>query len=262
MTRLLSALVLLPLVIGTVWMLPPWGTLVLAEVVVALAVVEYARLAEQHGARVSRLLAVVGSMATAAAVAWPRANALAVLATAVIVAGAATVAAGRPPREAFLDSAASVFPLLYFGIPAGAVAAVRAEAGARATLVLLFTVMASDTAQFYGGRLFGRRPLAPLVSPKKTVEGAAAGFLAGTAVLVGLAPWGLPGHGIVTLAVLGIVLVGLGIVGDLFESMLKRGAGVKDASHLIPGHGGMMDRIDALVFAAPVYYLYLRYGVA
>jgi phosphatidate cytidylyltransferase len=122
---------------------------------------------------------------------------------------------------------------------------------------LIATVMVSDTAQYYGGRAMGRRPLAPAISPKKTVEGAVWGFVAGTAMLGILGRWWLPEVDATRRVLLGAVVVGLGIAGDLFESQLKRGAGVKDASGLIPGHGGMLDRIDALLFAAPVYYAFL-----
>ena len=111
--------------------------------------------------------------------------------------------------------------------------------------------MVSDSAQYYTGRAFGKRPLAPTISPKKTVEGAIGGMVFGTlATAVG-------GHYVFTsspiwvLALLGAAISLLGIVGDLFESLLKRSAGVKDSSNLIPGHGGVLDRIDSWLFAAP-----------
>src|SRR5262249_14203202 len=115
-----------------------------------------------------------------------------------------------------------------------------------------------DTAQYYTGRRFGRRLLAPAISPKKTMEGALGGFLAGAAVLLIVGRWWLPSPPWALRALLGMTLVGLGIAGDLFESMLKRSAGVKDSSSLIPGHGGVLDRIDALLFAAPIYYVVLK----
>jgi phosphatidate cytidylyltransferase len=123
----------------------------------------------------------------------------------------------------------------------------------------MLTVMVSDTAQYYTGRALGRRPLAPAVSPKKTIEGAVGGFVFGTALFVGVGAWWLPSMPLALRVALGLTLVALGIAGDLFESMLKRSAGVKDSSTLIPGHGGVLDRIDALLFAAPVYYVVLKY---
>jgi phosphatidate cytidylyltransferase len=132
-------------------------------------------------------------------------------------------------------------------------------AGWQATLLLLGTVVVSDSAQYYTGRAFGRRPLAPAISPKKTIEGALGGVVFGTLfmTLAGAAvlPSGPAGR-----ALLGAAIVVLGIIGDLFESRLKRAAGMKDSSHLIPGHGGVLDRIDALLFAIPAFYFMLLRG--
>ena len=122
----------------------------------------------------------------------------------------------------------------------------------------MLTVIVSDTAQYYTGRAFGRRPLAPAISPKKTVEGAVGGFVFGAALLAVVGAWWLPARADRACARCSAsTVVALGIAGDLFESMLKRSAGVKDSSALIPGHGGVLDRIDALLFAAPVYYIVL-----
>jgi phosphatidate cytidylyltransferase len=126
--------------------------------------------------------------------------------------------------------------------------------------LLLLTVIVSDTAQLYVGSSLGRHPLAPAISPKKTVEGVIGGFAAGVAAIVIVGQWWLPGFGAASLVGLGVVVVSAGILGDLFESQLKRTAGLKDSSALIPGHGGVLDRIDAILFAAPAYYLFLRYG--
>ncbi len=100
------------------------------------------------------------------------------------------------------------------------------------------------------------------MSPAKTVEGAVGGFVAAAILGAWLAPqWLAMTHapGPVAGALLGTLLAGAGMVGDLFESLLKRSAGVKDSSSLIPGHGGVLDRIDSYLFAAPVYFLLLRY---
>ena len=117
----------------------------------------------------------------------------------------------------------------------------------------------SDTAQYYAGRAFGRTLLAPAISPKKTVAGAVGGFVCGAALLTVAGAWWLSAVPALLRAMLGAAIVLLGIAGDLFESMLKRSAGVKDSSTLIPGHGGILDRIDALLFAAPIYYVVLKH---
>ena len=256
MARVLSALALLPLVIGTIWFLPWWATLVLAEVVLLLAFREYAALATAYGASLSRGVTVVGVAATAVAVAFD--VTLVVLMASVLTIGIVSLATGRSGTQTLLDVASSLFPLLYLGLPIGALVAVQEFAGREAVLLLLATIMVSDTAQYYGGRWLGRTPLAPAISPKKTVEGALFGLAAGVALMLVIATPGLDRSTVPQRALLGVALVGLGIAGDLFESQLKRGAGVKDASVLIPGHGGMLDRIDSLLFAAPGFYLFLK----
>ena len=155
---------------------------------------------------------------------------------------------------------ASAIPmaLVYLALPLAALVQIRLIAGPEAVFLVMLTVMVSDTAQYYTGRTFGRRPLAPRISPKKTIEGAIGGFVFGTALFVVLGAWWAPTLRVALRVLLGLALVALGIAGDLFESFLKRRAGVKDSSNLSPGHGGVLDRIDALLFAAPVYFLALK----
>ncbi len=259
MTRVLSALVLIPLVVGVVWFLPPVGTLVLAEVAAALAFVEYAALASALGACVPRVVVGTAVLTACLAIGIVAGPLEVVLLTVTIVVGALAVASGRPGPAILRDAGASVFPVLYIGLPLGALAAIRTIGGREALLLLMATIVISDSAQYYAGRALGRRPLAPAISPKKTTEGAIGGLVFGTAAMTAGATWVFPDARVpVTLLTSGAV-VALGIVGDLFESLLKRGANVKDSSHLIPGHGGVLDRIDSWLFAAPVFYVYVRY---
>ncbi|MFH2123234.1 MAG: phosphatidate cytidylyltransferase [Pseudomonadota bacterium] len=127
-------------------------------------------------------------------------------------------------------------------------------------LVLTAITAGSDSGAYYCGRAFGRHKLCPLVSPKKTIEGAIGGLVAGVAVAVLMA---IVLHLRVSLLFLiptAILLVGIGIVGDLTESIIKRATGTKDSGTLLGGHGGVLDRVDSLLFAGPVfYYLLLLY---
>jgi phosphatidate cytidylyltransferase len=259
MTRVLSAVVLLPLVVGAIWFLPPAGTLVLAEIAAVLAFLEYAGLAAAHGARVPRAVAGAGVAAVCAAFGLAYVPVDVVLISALIAVGAIAVASGEPGAGVLRDVTAALFPLLYIGLPLGVIAAVHTIAGREAVLLLLGTLVISDTAQYYTGRALGRTKLAPVISPGKTREGAVGGVLFGTLVMtlgsMRVFPSARPGLVVVPAAV---VLI-LGIVGDLFESLLKRSAGVKDSSHIIPGHGGVLDRIDSWLFAGPAYYLFVRY---
>ncbi|CAM5791241.1 phosphatidate cytidylyltransferase [Castellaniella caeni] len=140
--------------------------------------------------------------------------------------------------------------------------------GAAALISLWALVWCADIAAYFAGRGFGRHKLAPKVSPGKTWEGAAGGVLAATLWLALTALWWPGSYGQLLLGRLGwagvvlagVVLAGWSIVGDLFESLLKRRAGVKDSSQLLPGHGGVYDRIDAVLPVAPVAILLLIIG--
>jgi phosphatidate cytidylyltransferase len=122
---------------------------------------------------------------------------------------------------------------------------------------LLAVIMIGDTGAFYCGRVLGKAKLYPEVSPGKTWVGAVGGTLAAVIVGVALGHWALPMVSLKALAGLSLALAIVGLLGDLFESMLKRQAEVKDTSGLLPGHGGMLDRLDSLLFAAPLV-LYVR----
>ncbi len=269
MTRVLSGAALVLLAIVVVWFAPSPVFFAVAEALLLLAFIEYAHLCRAVGlplpaiaSGAATLLASVGITSTLwiNEIASERAILLdAMLMSTFVVLASLSLLSWRGDRDALGRAAASVFPLLYLGLPIGALIAIRDMRGPRALFLLMLTVMVSDTAQYYSGRAFGRRPLAPTISPKKTVEGAVGGFVFGTLLLAVVGQWWLPTIPVAIRAVLGAVVVALGIAGDLFESMLKRSAGVKDSSSLIPGHGGILDRIDALLFAAPIYYVVLKY---
>jgi phosphatidate cytidylyltransferase len=259
MVRILSGLVLIPVFFSCIWFLPPLVLLAVAEAVLVLAFIEYARLAEALGARVPRVASGAAAMAVCAATALGLPLELPLVAATVGL-GALLVGARRPSPGVLAEISASVFPMLYLGLPLGSFVALHAAAGREAVLLLLMTIVVSDTAQYFTGRAFGRRRLSPVISPKKTLEGAVGGFVLAPAALVLAGHWWLPGRTVGWLLLVGMTIVGLGIAGDLFESLLKRSAGVKDSSALIPGHGGVLDRIDAMLFAAPVFYVLLKYG--
>ena len=126
-------------------------------------------------------------------------------------------------------------------------------------LLLIFTLLAvwaADTSAYATGRLFGRRPLAPSVSPNKTIEGAIGG-VAVTALIFAALSF-MPSLSMVQRIIFGSALAVAASLGDLFESWLKRRAGVKDSGTILPGHGGILDRIDSLLFVAPTSYLLLK----
>ncbi|CAN5693108.1 phosphatidate cytidylyltransferase [soil metagenome] len=259
MARVLSALVLLPLVIGTVWYLPPVATLVLASVAALIAFFEYAAIVHSLDAAVPRAIAAIAVVAACVAVGGSYLAIDVVIMSAVIAFGALAVGSGQPGPRVLHDTAASVLPIAYIGLPLGAIAAVRAMAGREAVLLLMLTIVISDSAQYYTGRAFGRRPLAPTISPKKTLEGAFGGLIFGTLAMAVGGRYVFPEANLFLLVLVSASIAALGIVGNLFESLLKRSAGVKDSSNIIPGHGGVLDRIDSWLFAAPLYYVFVRF---
>ena len=258
MIRLLTALVLLPAVLAVIWFLPPLATLILAIVAAEGAVIEYRHLAAALGAQVPRITSafVVAACAALGSAVFPLDAALLV---SFVLLAAAAVLTGAPGPGALSNTAAALFAVLYIGLPLGAIAAVRAIGGREAVILLVVTIVVSDSAQYYTGRAFGRTPLAPTISPKKTREGAVGGVILGSAAMIAGARLIFPAAHVAVVAIAAVTVVVLGIIGDLFESMLKRSAGVKDSSALIPGHGGILDRIDSWLFAGPAYYLFVRY---
>ena len=258
MTRVLSGAVLVVLAIAVVWFASTWVFFAFALGLGVLATEELFGLARASHIDVSLAASRVATALVMASGRLPDSLELFLL-TALIVVGASSLGSWRGGPTALASVSASLFPALYIGLPITALIGVRGLGGPPALFLLMLTVMVSDTAQYYTGRAFGRRPLAPAVSPKKTIEGAIGGFVFGAALFVVVGLWWLPSMPLALRIALGLTLVALGIAGDLFESMLKRSAGVKDSSTLIPGHGGVLDRIDALLFAAPVYYVVLRY---
>jgi len=259
MTRVLSALLLLPIVIGIVWFLPPVATLLLAILAAAIAVMEYSALAKALNIDVQRAIAPVPTMAACIAVGDGSIPLIGVVLLTLLAVGIVAVVKGQPGPGVLAAVAATAFAVVYIGAPLGAIAAIRTIGGREAVLLLMVTIVVSDSAQYYTGRAFGRSPLAPSISPKKTREGAVGGVVFGTAAMIAGGRWVFPASSLTLLAVTGLVVVLFGIAGDLFESLLKRSAGVKDSSGLIPGHGGILDRIDSWLFAGPAYYLFLRY---
>jgi phosphatidate cytidylyltransferase len=259
MIRVLSALVLLPVVVGTVWLLPPVGTLVLALIAAGLAFVEYAALADALGVHVPRGIPGIAVLGVCAATGSGWAIVDVVVMTALIGIGAVIVGTARVGPHILHTAAAAIFPVAYIGLPLGALVAIRASAGREAVLLIMGAIVISDSAQYYTGRAFGKQPLAPSISPKKTREGAIGGVVFGTLAFTLGARIVFPSAPTVLTALVGASISALGIVGDLFESLLKRSAGVKDSGAIIPGHGGVLDRIDSWLFAAPVYYVFVRY---
>jgi phosphatidate cytidylyltransferase len=263
MKRILTAALLIPLVLLLVFLGPKWLITLAVAGVAALAAWEFLGLTERSGARPPRIavLAAIGLL-FAGSFEFPDQTAVIF---GILSLGLIVYCTFKPPVEQVMANAAvSILCLLYVGLTLLSLPALCEETnGPSLVAFLLVVVWAGDITALYVGRTWGRRKLAPKLSPKKTWEGSiasVAGSLLGAGALLGLAEW-LAQWNSAKLSYPEFVwywlalAVGLNIaaqVGDLAESALKRSVGVKDSGVLLPGHGGVLDRIDALLLAAPV----------
>lgn len=264
MKRILTALILIPLVLCLVFLAPYWLFVLITAAISALAGWEFMSLAGHTGSHPPRI-AVVVALAALFAGAFEYPDRVVILLGLLSLALLVYCTFSRTPDRVLGDATAAVFCLFYAGATLLALPALREESNGPSVLVFLFCVVwAGDIAALYIGRQFGRRKMAPAISPQKTWAGAvgslfasviAAGGLLGAAYLLETR-W----NSVVLFypdeiwywLVLAVIVNIAAQVGDLAESALKRSAGVKDSGALLPGHGGMLDRIDALLIAAPV----------
>ena len=261
LTRIVTAACLLPIV-AAVYLGPSWLFLLLSIGAGVATSREAARLLAARGLTALQPAVMAGvalaNLAFFAPVHLPLGMALAV-STALAFGG--YMALRKPVDDAVAAMAATLACVVYPGLMLAFQVALRgvpevAPHGATALLVFLYAVVfGNDAAAYFAGRAFGRVALAPLVSPKKTVEGFVGGIVGG--VLLGLLIWWLLPTGLSLPQALGYgtVVAVAGVLGDLSKSLLKRSAQVKDSGSLLPGHGGLLDRLDGLLFAAPLLYL-------
>lgn len=255
--REITAAVLIPAVLAVLVLAPLWAWALLVAAATSLALLEFYRLIEAAGwivpksAGVGLFLALIAAAYLASLVMLVALAGIALFALPALVMFAS-------PREAVLlaSSASSVFATLYVALGAGAMVGLRAH-GWKPVLFVLATVWASDSAAYYVGRKWGRRKLAPVVSPKKTVEGLFGQLAAGA--VIGLAAALVLGSGRTAVfgAAAGLLIAALAVVGDLLESTFKRSCAVKDSGGILPGHGGLLDRLDSLLYVSPAALLLL-----
>jgi phosphatidate cytidylyltransferase len=293
--RIATAVVLIPIVLALILRAPVPVVAVITAIVALVTIHEFLKLTESYGVQALRWPTYIFAGVFFLLLALNVGNEKPLLSTAIFVYSLGFAATIAPfvfltiaMRRAELSSgypaaAASAFAFTYIALPMGMLVQLRQQwAGAFYLLYLLLVVWAGDIFAYFVGKSMGRHLMAPRISPKKTWEGAAASVLASVGVgwllfhyalplSSALLRWGLierrdglfgleqPAMG----PVIGLTIV-LNVaaqLGDLVESLIKRGAGVKDSGSILPGHGGMLDRIDALLFAAPVLWFYTAWRV-
>jgi phosphatidate cytidylyltransferase len=257
--RLASVLVLLPVFLLIVVKAPSWmfsGVVVLAS---AAALWELTRMLQQGGRPVYRMLAVLtGTVVTASFAFSDTTDPLLVPAVVLTVtAGLCLAAPLRQSGPPSLEGAANtLLAVVYVGwlLGHGILLRQTSPLGDELILLVVGVTWVGETAAYLVGSTVGRRPLARVISPRKTLEGAAAQVAASLVTAAALGAWLLPGCGLAVVIVAGGVLGVIGQIGDLVESVMKRSVGTKDTGGLIPGHGGVLDRIDSLLFNLPAFY--------
>lgn len=263
MLRVLTAVVLFFAVWAMLKLTPLAVFLALVGLAVAAACWECYGLIEAFG---HRPLAILGTFASICfATPWMQPGGspgpALPLSVAMMFASSMLMWRRRDVREMFSDAGATMTPMVFVGLPLsffGALRMIPGEDGLDLPLLLLLCVSASDIAALYGGTLLGRHRLAPAISPKKTWEGAVAGAAASVLAALLFRPIIMQRLPVGHAAAIGLLLGIVGILGDLTESVFKRAAGAKDSSRLLPGHGGVLDRVDSLSFAAPTLYYYYQ----
>jgi len=290
--RVATAVVLIPLVLLLVLKAPLYVLALVAGAVALLAIAEFLKLVTPYGVQPLTLATYVFVALFFVFVIIASTNRTPLVETTAMIYGTALTAAVAPfifltvamkMRRANLTSgypaaAAAVFAFAYIAIPMALLVGIRQQpAGAIWTIYTLLAVWAGDIFAYFVGKSLGRHRMSPHISPKKTWEGAAASIVA--SVIVGTlwiqhAPgissallraglierrdgmWGLEQPPLWPIILLSAVVNIAAQLGDLVESLIKRGAGVKDSGTILPGHGGMLDRIDAMLFAVPVVWAY------
>jgi len=278
--RVATAAILVPAVAAAIWWGPTRLVAGLAAVVSIFALLEFFALGERIGFRAYRAwtcVAAVGIFAqqwyTARAASISRLSSLLFreefprlsleIVLVLFVLGAAIIALGsrRAPAEVFSSVSVSAAGLVVIVIPFSAVVRLNGVefVGRQLLLFTLVVVWIGDSAAYFAGHAFGRLKMSPHLSPNKTWEGAGANLVGALLVAAVFAYWmKFPLAHMLAMAALGSVA---GQVGDVFESAFKRSARVKDSGTLLPGHGGVLDRIDALILAAPAVWYYFQWFV-
>jgi len=267
MKRILSAAVALPILLFTLWSSVPYYFAVLAAIAVLIGLHEFYNLAVKVNCQPHSIPGYLAGLCVIAAFVFGKIELIIPVLTAlVIISFALSLMKPNDMKTALTSVAATILSVVYIALLAGFLVGVRMLADTPQTarlaskLLTMFFAMVifTDTGAFYAGRNFGKHKLAPHISPGKTVEGFVGGLLAAIGAGALCKYTFFPEINLFHALALGGLIGLIGPVGDLSESLLKRGSDVKDSAAIMPGHGGILDRVDSVVFCAPLLYYYFR----
>jgi phosphatidate cytidylyltransferase len=269
MKRLLTAIVILPILIASILISSLWWLFVLLAVVaMVIGLWEFYLLAQKLQLKPDRSAGYIAGAAilTISLQNDPAVNVLLVQFVIIALTAGALIAAtlrGAPFDKMIASTGATILGVLYIPLLGSHLVSLRTGFNQALSMHLLsfffLVLMGADSGAYYVGRALGKRKLAPSISPGKTWEGAAGGILAALAMATLAHFWFFRELPLKYMLPLAAVMTIIGIFGDLAESALKRGAGAKDAANILPGHGGILDRLDSLLFNAPLIYYFARF---
>ena len=256
--RILTAVVGLPLLIAIIWFGEPWFTLLIAAIA-GLASWEFYRMAGGLKVQPITYFGIACVLLIIASPHCPYPATLPFLITSAIIVSLIWLLFRRPRDQAFTNWAWTMAGILYIGWMLSYWVDLRSlEDGRELVFLAMFTTFASDTCAFFVGGAWGKHALAPSISSGKTWEGAVGGLLSSIVVALILGVIFMLPFSYWLIALLGFIISIFAQLGDLAESLLKRNTGVKDAGKLMPGHGGILDRIDSLIFTGVIVYYFLE----
>ncbi len=260
MKRVITAAIAIPILVSIVTMAPVWVCVGVILVAMLLALHEYFGLVDIPVSFrvVASLIASVASLVPV----WPQWSFILLIGALLML----TIAlfSRLELASAFRAAVFGFFGAAYIGGLMGFLIALRtwnsaSLSGADLLMMLFIVIWSGDSFAYFAGKSFGRHKLAPVVSPQKTWEGAVAGFVFSIVAAIACRFTFIQEMGLMDAIAIGCLIGVVGQIGDLCESIVKRAVKVKDSGGMIPGHGGMLDRLDSLLFAAPAMYYYLSF---
>ena len=255
--RIIAAIAALVVVLPTLLLGDFWGTFALVTVAIVIASKEFIHMAfpTEKNTHIGIYLLYMAAFVGFAL--FPEHSGL-VMATASLVLWSVAMFLISDNDRGMRFIARSSFGLIYIPFLLSYFVLLRGtDQGLEWIFLALLLTWSADTGAYFAGRFLGKTPLFPRVSPKKTVEGVVGGVLLAVAVSIGYTQQVLPVVDMIHASILGVVLSLSSVVGDLVESLMKRAYGVKDSGNFMPGHGGIIDRLDSLLFTFPITYMYV-----